>query len=84
MTDSLRNLLAQRTIMILPRLHPEEMKRLAQSCYRDKAGRSQSISEMTLIKVGFFYPVSSIVSATYSIIGQFTLLDNDLGHCGWF
>jgi hypothetical protein len=72
--------------MILPRLPPKEMKRLAQSCYLDKAGRSQSISEMTLIKVGcfFFYHVSPIVSATYSIIGQFTLLDNDLGHCGWF
>lgn len=67
--------------MILPRLHPEEMKRFAKSCYLDKAGRSQSISEMTLIK-GFFNHVSPIVSATYSIIGQFTLLDNDLGHCG--
>lgn len=53
MTDSLRYLLAPPTIMILPRLHPEEMKRLAKSCYLDKAGRSHSISEMTLIKVFF-------------------------------
>lgn len=55
MTDSLRHLLAQPTVVILPGLHPEEMKRLVQSCYLEKAGRSQSISEMTLIKVGCFF-----------------------------